>query len=222
MEHLPFYIKLVFILTTFFTLFLLYKAANHSKAVLTIILSWLALQTVISLTGFYTITNVMPPRFALLVLPPLLLLLAVFISSKGKQFINRLDVKTLTILHIVRIPVEITLYWLFLQKTVPEIMTFEGKNLDILCGITAPIIYYFGYIKKTLSPKIILIWNIVCLISLGNIVTTAILSAPLPFQQFAFEQPNIALLYFPFVWLPSCVVPIVLFSHLAAIKRLLN
>jgi hypothetical protein len=43
-----------------------------------------------------------------------------------------------------------------------------------------------------------------------------------PFQQFAFDQPNIAVLYFPFIWLPSCVVPLVLLSHLAAIRQLSN
>jgi hypothetical protein len=54
------------------------------------------------------------------------------------------------------------------------------------------------------------------------IVMLAILSSPTQFQQLAFEQPNIAIAYFPFVWLPSIVVPIVLISHLAAIRQLLK
>jgi hypothetical protein len=53
-----------------------------------------------------------------------------------------------------------------------------------------------------------------------NIVVNAALSAPVPFQQFAFDQPNIAVLYFPFVWLPGFIVPLVLFAHLAAIQKL--
>jgi len=53
-----------------------------------------------------------------------------------------------------------------------------------------------------------------------NIVTTALLAAPTPFQRFAFDQPNVAVLYFPFVWLPACVVPIALLAHLVAIWRL--
>jgi hypothetical protein len=69
--------------------------------------------------------------------------------------------------------------------------------------------------------------NIYCdydklVIALLNIVINAVLSIPSPFQQFAFEQPNVAVLYFPFVWLPCCIVPIVLFAHLAAIKQLWN
>jgi hypothetical protein len=101
-------------------------------------------------------------------------------------------------------------------------MTFEGRNFDIFSGLTAPVIYYSGFIKKRLGKNVILLWNFICLGLLINIVVNAILSAPFPFQMFAFDQPNIAILYFPFVWLPGCVVPLVLLSHLATIRQLLN
>ncbi|HLL95226.1 MAG TPA: hypothetical protein VK404_09645, partial [Spirosoma sp.] len=48
----------------------------------------------------------------------------------------------------------------------------------------------------------------------------AALAAPTPFQQIAFEQPNIGILYFPFVWLPSVVVPLVLMAHVSAFWQL--
>jgi len=97
----------------------------------------------------------MPPRFGLLLLPPVALIIAIFFTAKGRLFIDGFDVKTLTLLHVVRIPVELTLYWLFVHKTVPQLMTFEGRNFDILCGLTAPVIYYFGYIKNVLHKKCI-------------------------------------------------------------------
>ena len=222
MENVPTYISIVFGLTTILTVGLFYKATNNSKATLIIILSWLALQTFIGLSGFYTVTDTIPPRFLLLVLPPILFIIGLFVTSKGRQYIDSLDTKTLTILHTIRIPVEIVLFWLFVNKTVPELMTFEGRNFDILSGLTAPIIFYFGFIRKRLNRKIILTWNFICLGLLINIVANAILSAPFPFQKFAFDQPNIAVLYFPFNWLPSCVVPLVLLSHLATIRQLLN
>jgi len=136
------------------------------------------------------------------------------------MFIDNMDVKMLTLLHAIRIPVELILFGLFINKTIPEAMTFEGRNFDILSGLTAPFIYYFGFVKKTLDKKIILAWNFICLALLINIVATAILSAPFTFQKLAFDQPNIAILYFPFVWLPCCIVPIVFLSHLASIRQL--
>ncbi len=221
MENLPAYISIVFGLTTILTVGVFYKATNNSKATIIILLSWLALQTFIGLSGFYTVTDTIPPRFLILVLPPLLTIMGLFSTSRGRQYIDSLDARTLTVLHTIRIPVEMVLFWLFVNNAVPELMTFEGRNFDIISGLTAPIIYYFGFVRKQVDKRIILIWNFICLGLLINIVVNAILSAPFPFQKFAFDQPNIAVLYFPFNWLPSCVVPLVLLSHLVTIRQML-
>jgi hypothetical protein len=101
-------------------------------------------------------------------------------------------------------------------------MTFEGRNFDILAGITAPIIAYFSLKKVKLSRNVVLVWNIICLGLLINIVVNGFLSAPSPLQQLAFDQPNIAILNFPFSWLPTFIVPLVLFGHLVSIRQLLK
>jgi len=220
MENLPIYISLLFGLTAILTVWIFYKATGNSKLVLLLITIWLALQTLIAISGFYTQTNTVPPRFLLLVLPPALIITSLFMSTKGRNFIDNLDLRTLTLLHTIRIPVEVVLFLLFVNKAIPELMTFEGRNFDILSGITAPIIFYFAFIRKKMHHKAILIWNVICLALLVNIVINAILSAPSQFQQFAFDQPNIALIYFPFIWLPCCIVPLVVLSHLAAIRQL--
>ena len=222
MENLPIYISILFGLITLLTVGLFYKATNRSILSLVILLTWLVIQAVIALTNFYTVTDTIPPRFLLLVMPPILFIILLFATNKGRIFIDSLDIKALTLLHIVRVPVEIVLFWLFIYKMIPELMTFEGRNFDIISGISAPLIYYFGFVQKRLSNKIIIIWNVLCLMLLFNIVINAVFSAPFPFQKFAFDQPNIAILYFPFNWLPSCVVPIVLFSHIVAIRQILK
>lgn len=221
MENLPLYVSIIFVFTTCLTLFIFYKVANHSKPALGIILIWLIAQSILVYRGFYTVTDTLPPRFVMLIAPPLLFIVVLFFTASGKRFIDNLNLKYLTLLHTIRVLVELVLFWLFLHKTVPEIMTFEGRNFDIISGLTAPIIFYFGFVKKTLSKKILLLWNFICLGLLINIVTIAILSAPFSFQKLAFDQPNIALLYFPFIWLPCCIVPVILFSHLAAVRQLL-
>ena len=222
MENLPIYISILFGLITLLTVGLFYKATNRSILSLVILLTWLVIQAVIALTDFYTVTDTIPPRFLLLVLPPILFIILLFATNKGRIFIDSLDIKALTLLHIVRVPVEIVLFRLFIYIMIPELMTFEGRNFDVISGISAPLIYYFGFVQKQLSNKIIIIWNVLCLMLLFNIVINAVFSAPFPFQKFAFDQPNIAILYFPFNWLPSCVVPIVLFSHIVVIRQLLK
>ncbi len=222
METLSPYIGLLFGATTLLSVFIFYRATNNSRLTLFVLLGWLLLQTIIGLSGLYTVTDRMPPRILLLLLPPVIFIASLFLSPGGRKYLAGLNIKALTILHIVRMPVEIVLLFLFLHNTVPRSMTFEGHNFDIISGITAPLIYYFGLIRHQLNTTIILAWNFMCLGLLINIVVTAILSVPGPFQHFGFEQPNIAILYFPFVWLPGCVVPLVLLSHLASIKQLLQ
>ena len=148
-ENLPTYISLIFGLTTITTLLLFMRTIRSSnsettrkKAVpifigLTI---WLIIQTVLTLNNVYnTNTNSFPPKIMLLgVLPMILTILFLFVTKNGRQFIDSLPLKNLTYLNVVRIPVEIVLFWLFLNKVVPELMTFEGRNFDIIAGITAP------------------------------------------------------------------------------------
>jgi hypothetical protein len=180
MDQFPFAISLNFIIITLVTVLLFFRAANKSIRVLIVLMLWLVVQMVIALTGFYTVTNGVPPRFLLLVAPAVLLVIGLFISRAGKAFIDGLDVQMLTILHIVRLPVELILYSLFLQKQLPELMTFAGRNYDILAGLTAPLIYFFVFVKGAIGKKGLLAWNIVCLGLLFNIVINAVLSVEFP------------------------------------------
>jgi len=229
--NLPIYIASLFALTTIATLLLFTwtirnsnteQTRNKATPICIAFILWLLLQAVLTLNNSYNLdTTSFPPKIILTgILPAIITIIIAFSTQKGRQFIDSLPLKNLTYLNIVRIPVEIVLYWLFLNKTIPELMTFEGRNFDILAGITAPIIAYFGLTKTTLSRQTILLWNFICLSLLLNIVINALLSAPSPIQKFAFDQPNIAILNFPFSWLPTFIVPIVLFGHLTSIRQL--
>ena len=121
---------------------------------------------------------------------------------------------------MIRVPVELVLYSLFLNNQVPGEMTFAGGNYDIFSGLTAPLIYYYGFARKQLNRKIIFTWNIISMSLLISVVIHAILATPSSFQQIAFNQPNIAILRFPYALLPAVIVPLVLFSHLVILKRL--
>lgn len=222
MDTLPLYISLVFGITLLSAIWLFYKASRSSKMFLLLMSLWIVLQSVISLSGFYKVQNTLLPRFALLLVPPVILIFILFNSKKGKAFIDGLDIKILTYIHTIRIPVELVLLWLCMYRMVPELMTFEGRNFDILSGISAPVIYYLTFRKQKTNTAVLLIWNFICLGLLLNIAANAVLSLPTPFQQFAFDQPNIALLQFPFTLLPAVLVPLVLFSHLAAIRQIIN
>src|ERR1700712_3060360 len=172
METLPVYVPVIFELTVLLTFLFLARSSAFSVLFVVGVTGWLFLQAMLGLSGFYKSAVGFPPRFALALVPPLLFVVVLAISGKGR----RPDPRILTLLHVVRVPVEIVLYWLMLNRMVPEVMTFEGRNFDILCGITAPFIFYFGYIRKSIGRYWLIAWNIVCLLLLGNIVVTAVFS----------------------------------------------
>lgn len=220
-EHLPAYIPWTFGLTTVATLLLFYRAAKKSVPILIGLLAWLVFQAALAINNVYNSDpEAFPPAIVLFgILPAILAVALPFLIPKGRSFINNIPASRLTYLHTVRIAVEIVLWWLSLQGAVPELMTFEGRNFDIVAGITAPFVAFFGVAKRRLGKSVILAWNITCLGLLLNVVVHAFLSAPTPVQQMAFDQPNIAVLYFPFSWLPTFVVPVVLFAHLVSIRQ---
>lgn len=219
---LPIYISVVFAFTVLVTLYFIIKAGARFTTAISVLLILLIYQGVLGYNKFFTVTDMVPPRFPLLILPSLLIIIFLFVTKKGKQFLDSLDAKWLTWLHIVRVPVEIVLFWLFVHEQIPQLMTFEGRNFDILSGITAPVIAYFGYTKFRLSKSGLLLWNFICLGLVLNILINGLLSAPTPIQQFAFDLPNIGILHFPFVWLPGFIVPAVLLAHLVCIRQLLK
>lgn len=214
-------------LTTFLCVGILFfaikKQTLHTYAAKLTVFSigfWLLFTAVLAKGGFYETTDTFPPRVVLLGVLPANLLIVFLLLFARSSFIERLPLKTLTFLHVIRIPVEIVLFWLYQENFIPKIMTFEGTNFDILSGITAPIICLIAFRKNSINRPLLMIWNILALMLLANIVATAVLAFPSPLQQIALDQPNRAIMHFPLIWLPSVVVPIVLFSHLASIWKL--
>jgi hypothetical protein len=224
---LPAYISVVFLITVFVTaglfIHLVRKAGDDKPAVrvLTYLIPlWMILHGFNALAGYYAPDPASIPLMMLTGPLPALLFLGTFFLLFRERVIAYLPIKLLTIIHIVRIPVEFVLHWLYEYGAVPAVMTYSGANFDILSGITAPIVYYFAFRNRQPNRTLLAVWNVLALGLVITIVTIAVLSFPAPFQQLAFDQPNLAVVYFPFVWLPTVVVPIVLFSHAASLYKI--
>lgn len=223
---IPIYVSTIFIITTLLTVALFYRVCKIvslpiANRIFIGLGAWVILQGLVSASGFYLKIDVLPPRFALAVIPAFIAIIYFLTTKSGENFLDKLPLKDLTTLHICRVPVEIVLLWLYQSQQIPQSMTFEGRNFDILSGLTAVPMAWLAFQNGEMKRIPLLIWNIICLALVLNIVTIGMLSAPSPFQQWSFEQPNVGVLKFPFVWLPSVIVPIVILSHLVAIRRLL-
>jgi hypothetical protein len=218
-ENLPHWIETLFLLTFVATVVLFYVSNSKPKKLLFFIIIWSILHSVLAYNGFYKITNTMPPRFALILLPTILLIIYGLFPKQMDWVVKNRNTTLSTFLHTVRIPVEIVLLYLFLNKMIPELMTFEGRNFDILVGISAPIIGFL-VLKNKISKKVLLLFNVIGLCFVLFILINALLSAETPLQQFGFEQPNKAVFHFPFILLPAVIVPLVIYTHLSDVFKL--
>jgi hypothetical protein len=63
-------------------------------------------------------------------------------------------------------------------------------------------------------------WNVLGLALLANIVAIAVLATPTPFHHFVNEPPNLLPSTFPYVWLPTFLVPAALFGHLLVFRAI--
>ncbi|HMW38725.1 MAG TPA: hypothetical protein PKD57_04950 [Saprospiraceae bacterium] len=217
------------VLSVIVFLIIFYRLLNTSKSVYlqkrsllisSVFIIWLLIQGGLGFKGFFvSALDELPPRIVVLGILPILLLLTYYlIFDKRQQQWMTLPLFWLTIIHITRLPVELALRMEYANGLIPELMTFGGKNFDILAGITAPIAAFLWASQGKINQTALLLWNILCIFLLLNIATLGFLSAPTPLQKMAFDQPNFAVLNFPFCWLPTFLVPVLLFCHICSIR----
>ncbi len=166
--------------------------------------------------GAFLNATALPPRLMLAVVPVIAIMIWQGVKNDPTKTLRH-DIAFLALISTVRIPVEIALHQLAAEGLVPWAITWSGTNFDIFSGMTAPFVAWLtakGHLPKTG----VLVWNLLCLGLLLNVVTTAVLSAPFPFQALNFDQPNRAVLHYPYALLPIAIVPVVLFTHIRSLK----
>lgn len=195
--------------------------ANKRTAIVgAILLSWIAIASILALTGVINDFAGTPPKFFIIILIPFLTILALTFHPKFKSFLAHVPASWLMYIQVFRVPVEVFLWWQFLDGLTPAQMTFEGRNFDVLTGITAPIFAWICYGQGRNLNRMALAWNIAGMVLLLNIVITAILSAPVPFRVFMNEPANTLVAEFPVVFLPAFLVPLAYSMHFFFFRKL--
>jgi hypothetical protein len=180
---------------------------------------WFLLTGVLAHRGFFTNFAALPPHllFALL-LPALAFAIFSLTSNTLPEALRQTPLPWLIAFQTFRIVVELVLWRGHKAGVLPIQMTFEGRNLDILIGLSAPIAAFIVYRSRTFG----IAWNIAGLASILNIATIAILSMPTPLRRFMNDPPNTLLAHFPFIYLPAVLVPAGYIAHILSIRQLLQ
>lgn len=184
-----------------------------------ILVVWMVIVSAVSIAGIMGNFSIFPFNFAPFLLLPLIAILLFTFSRTLKEVLPHIHPVRIIRLQAFRVFVEILLWFLFLDNLLPIQMTFEGRNFDVLSGLTAPVIAFLSFRNK-ISKQAIIVWNLVCLGLLINIVSIAILSMPTPFRYFMNEPANTIVAEFPISWLPTFLVPLAYMLSFISIRQL--
>ncbi len=202
----------VFLTITISCLVLFWLAVQHKLSVAVYII-WAFIISSAAIAGFF---GKFPASFALTLLGTAITILCCYKLLAH----SKINMYLLLAIHLLRIPVEYLLFALFKAKMLPWEMTFIGCNHDLFFGITAFVFLIIGiFHPKIFNFQIFRLWNIFGVCSVLIVVILGILSSPIPIQTIAFDQPNIAMLQFPYALLPTVIVPLIILSHILLLRN---
>jgi hypothetical protein len=204
----------------------LFRAHRHTLYItVAIVALWFFAIGELALHGFFANFVSLPPHLIFaLILPAIAFAIFSFASKSLPQALSQTPITWLIAFQAFRIIVEIILWRGYKLGVVPIQMSFDGRNVDILIGITAPLAAWltWRFYRQSGSTTFGILWNIAGLASLINIATVAILSMPTPLRRFMNDPPNTLLTHFPFIYLPAVLVPAGYIAHFLSIRQLLQ
>lgn len=180
---------------------------------------WLMLTALLSLNDFYRDFTALPPRFLTAVIPNVIVIFWLLFSKRTARLIAAIPQQWILTAQAFRVVVEIEFYFLLLHNAMPAIMTFEGRNFDIVVGLSAPIIAWF-FARDTIGKRGLLLWNWAGILILGSVIAHGVMSVPSRFQVLVTDPPNTFMTYVPFIWLPAFLAPFAMFLHGLSLRNL--
>ena len=183
---------------------------------LAVVATVLCLDAVASASGWTVRWTDLPPRIPALALSALFLAGAALATRDARALLEGSSGALFVGFQIFRLPLELILFALHRQGRLPVQMTFEGRNLDVLVGLTAPLVAW-ALSRGKIGWRTVLVWNLASVCLLVNITTVAVRSAPGPLFAFPEAVPNTLVALLPYVWLPGVLVPVAYLGHFLSI-----
>ena len=184
------------------------------------ILFWVVVIGILSLAGFFKVTETLPPRPVIVILISLVTAVILARSNKVSELLSVTPLHWLVYIQSFRIFVELILWQGYLRGLLPVQMTFEGYNFDIFSGLLAIPAGWMISGNPASSKMAGIIYNVIGIILLANILTVAVLSMPTSLRYFMNEPSNVIVGEFPFIYIPGVFVALAIFMHVFSLRQL--
>jgi hypothetical protein len=199
-----------------------YRNGRFAFGLLAALCAWFIYVGLLGYLGVMANTAMFPPGIALIFVPVvafLVLFIVLVGSSAGARVALIFPLWVLIGTQAFRVGVELFIHQLWIDGLAPKMLTFAGANVDIYIGASAPIIAWLS-MRGGWGQRLALLWNVLGLLSLANVVTRAVLTAPGPLHLIHAEVPNRMIGTFPFMFIPGFFVPLAVVLHVLAIRSI--
>ena len=173
---------------------------------------WLAVTWMVAESGILREWDRRPPPLMLLLGAILALAGATTFSPLGRRLALFVPLWAHVAVQAFRLPLELAMHGMYERGIMPGVMTYTGRNLDIVTGATAIVVAALAA-NGIGGLALVIAWNLLGLALLVNVVSVAILATPV-FSYFGDDNLNVWVTYPPFVWLPAIMVLAALIGHI--------
>jgi hypothetical protein len=169
---------------------------------------------VLSHLGVLSRTGTTPPMLPVVFIPIQVMLVLMWWRNRADPA-KLPSMKQLVLLQSFRLPLESLMLHAALVGIMPVEFSMGGYNFDVVTGVLGLAFGVALYARLPLPRLVLIVWNIWGIGCLAAILVLAVLTAP----NIAFfgDQPqhlSYWVLQFPYIWLPTILVSIAIYSHL--------
>ena len=189
--------------------------------------TWFSAVAVLGKIGFFAQTPLIAPNIIFAFLFLFIVLRHFYQSATLRAIADRIPPHWIIAVHIWRIG-GVGFITLYFAGILPAEFAFPSGIGDIAVGVTAPIVAYFYFLKKSFSRTLAIIWNYIGFADLLLAVLLGNLAYPEPFpplidgQILSTSVSTGAFALYPLALIPLFAVPLSLLLHafsLRALKR---
>jgi hypothetical protein len=198
-------------------------ASEKSETWITItgaLLIWFAVALWLGKAGvFLARTAVVPPIALAIVLP---IAAGLYLLTSSRRFGAVLDVVPQSWLTGVQIYRALGAMFLALwvQNRMPGEFALPAGTGDVIVGLTAPLVAWLNATQSPSARNATIAWNIFGIADLVIAIGTGFLTSPSPYQMLAFDRPNELIAGYPFVLIPTYLVPLSIILHGLSLRKL--
>jgi len=202
--------------------FVLVKRSRSLSWVVVVMAGWTVFTAAMAYSGLLAEFTSFPAWIPILVLAQLAFVFWLGWYSHWSDLLAEIPQYILVGLQCFRIPVELLLATLAARKLLAIEMTYNGRNFDVLEGITAVALAIWLKRRGENSLRhVVLVWNLIGLSLVTVVLAHGLLSVPYPSQFLHLSMPTFIIAYFPVVWLLTLLVPMAYLLHLVSMRRCL-